>query len=133
MDSNKKKGTGFEQEFAEFLAAHGFWAHLLKQNNDGQPADIIASRSGRPVLLDCKACEKGFFRLDRIEENQWNAMSLWKECGNGKGWFALKLPDDSVWLFSMDDMENFSYTTKILGEGDIRRGFPAEEWVKAWT
>ena len=40
--SNKKIGNDFEKELCEVLAEYGFWVHNFTQNQDGQPADIIA-------------------------------------------------------------------------------------------
>lgn len=132
MDSNKKKGTTFEEEFAEFLSAHGFWVHLLTQNATGQPADIIAAKNGVSLLIDCKVCEKDLFRMDRIEENQWTAMSLWRACGNGEGWFALKTSDGAISMFCLESMERYSLLTTILSRKTINDGEPAEAWVERW-
>lgn len=131
-ESNKKKGTAFERRFAQFLSSHGFWVHLMTQNDAGQPADIIAVKNKQSILIDCKVCEKGYFRLDRIEDNQINAMQLWRECGNGAAWFALELPDGQVRLFSAVDLEGRCAMTTILPREDIVRGFSADQWVEAW-
>lgn len=90
--SNKSNGTAFEKEFAERLAEHGFWAHLLKDNHNGQPFDVIAAKDKRTYVFDCKDCKNGIFVLTRIEENQKSAMQLWRECGNREGMFVLQLP-----------------------------------------
>lgn len=87
--SNKKTGNRFENYFASVLADKGFWVHLLQQNASGQPADVIASRDGKAVLIDCKHCEGDRFLLSRVEENQALAMKKWESCGNGCGWFAI--------------------------------------------
>lgn len=132
MDSNKKKGTAFEEEFAEFLSAHGFWVHLLTQNAAGQPADMVAARNGHALLIDCKSCEKDLFTMARIEDNQWTAMSLWRECGNGEGWFAMKLADGTVTLFCLEEMERYSLLTTVLSRKTLLSGEAAEAWVKRW-
>lgn len=90
--SNKSNGTAFEREFAELLAQHGFWSHLLKDNHNGQPFDVIAVRNGQAYAFDCKDCQNSIFPLGRIEENQQLAMQLWQECGNQEGMFVLRLP-----------------------------------------
>ena len=43
-------------------------------------------------MIDCKVCStsKGF-DLNRVEENQHYSMDLWRDCGNGEAWFAVKL------------------------------------------
>ena len=48
-NNNKTSGNRFEQDFANLLAEHGFWAHVMQQNKAGQPADIIA-RNIFPVI-----------------------------------------------------------------------------------
>ena len=132
MASNKKSGTAFERRFARFLSNMGFWVHLMTQNDAGQPADIIAVKNGKAVIVDCKVCEKGYFRLDRMEENQQSAMTLWKECGNGSGWFALELPTGLVRLFSLQQLMDMSYIKTVLPREDIERGMSVDEWVKQW-
>lgn len=91
--SNKSSGTAFEREWAQMLADHGFWTHCLKDNANGQPFDVIASRNGIAYVFDCKECASGRFQLSRIEENQKNAMTLWRETGNTMGMFVLKFEE----------------------------------------
>lgn len=88
--SNKKTGTAFEREFALLLAGHGFWAHCMADNVNGQPFDVIAARNGVTYVFDCKDCQGKVFRLSRIEENQHNAMTLWSSTGNKPGLFAIR-------------------------------------------
>lgn len=90
-NQNKKVGNAFEQEFCEILAQHGFWAHNLAQNRQGQPFDVIAAKDGAAYVFDCKVCEDDVFDLSRIEENQENAMLLWESKGNRTGRFVFKL------------------------------------------
>ena len=75
MASNKKLGSDFEGRFSQELFKMGFWVHLLTQNSAGQPADIIASRNGKAALIDCKVCEKGYLRLDRVEDKVENGLN----------------------------------------------------------
>lgn len=88
--SNKSTGTKFEKDFAQILAENGFWAHCLKDNENGQPFDVIAARNGIAYAFDCKDCREDSFRLKRIEENQNNAMGLWTATGNGQGLFVIR-------------------------------------------
>lgn len=90
--SNRAVGNAFEQEFSELLYAYGFWVHRLTQDSAGQPADVIAVRNKTAYLIDCKDCSAKGFDLRRVEDNQITAMQLWDECGNGQGWFALRVP-----------------------------------------
>ena len=133
MASNKKLGSDFEGRFAHELSNLGFWVHLLTQNNAGQPADLIASKDGKAALIDCKVCEKGYFRLDRVEDNQIQAMSLWEECKNGPGWFALELPTGQVRMFSLQQLKDLSCLHTIIPREKILQGITVEEWVKAWN
>ena len=87
---NKKLGNDFEKELSEILYDAGYWVHLLNQNKNGQPADIIAVKNGCAYLIDAKVCSYEVFPFRRIEENQHLAMDMWIECGNAKPYFALK-------------------------------------------
>ena len=93
MSSNKKLGNGFETEFCEILSAHGFWVHNMAQNQAGQPADVIAVKSGHAYLIDCKVCSSKSFPLSRVEENQELSMELWKSCGPHH--FGKEVPNES--------------------------------------
>ena len=103
--SNKKLGNQFETEFCEILAEEGFWTHNMAQNAAGQPADVIAVKNGEAHLIDCKVCTRDRFSFDRIEENQSLSMELWRECGNGEGWFALEFSDD-VYMVDLVSLRN---------------------------
>lgn len=89
--SNKSNGTAFEREFAQLLFDNGFWVHLLQDNRNGQPFDVIAAKNGKTYVFDCKDCQTGVFQLSRIEENQRSAMRLWAMTGNRPGMFALNV------------------------------------------
>ena len=87
---NKKLGNDFEKELSEILYDAGYWVHLLNQNKNGQPADIIAVKNGGAYLIDAKVCSYEVFPFKRIEENQHLAMCMWIECNNIEPYFALK-------------------------------------------
>lgn len=128
--SNKKAGTQFERDLCHSLSAYGFWCHNLAQNSQGQPFDVIAARNGVSYPIDCKDCAKDIFKLERIEENQFSAMSLWKETGNREGWFALRLSDGDVYLVSFSDIKAYALSKTVLSEREIRiLGVPLGEWV----
>lgn len=132
--SNKKLGNAFETELCNILSAHGFWAHNLAQNSAGQPADIIAARNSKAHLIDCKVCSGKGFALSRMEENQNLSMSLWRECGNGEGWFALKLNDGRIFMVSHNRIERRASMQSSLSIADIEReGQEIDDWmVTAW-
>ena len=96
--SNKSAGTQFEREFASRLAAEGFWVHRFQDNKNGQPCDVIAARDGEAYLFDCKDCKTDMFSLRRVEENQFNAMRLFDTTGNRRGMFAIRYPDQVIYL-----------------------------------
>ena len=87
---NKKLGNDYEKELSEILYDAGYWVHLLNQNKNGQPADIIAVKNRMAFLIDAKVCSYEVFPFKRIEENQHLAMDMWIECGNIEPYFALK-------------------------------------------
>lgn len=129
--SNKKNGNDFESELAEILSSYGFWVHQLSQNSAGQPADVIAARNGKAYLIDCKVCStnKGF-ALDRVEANQALSMSLWDECGNGQGWFAMKLPTGDIIMLPHLIVKAWSHDHSYLTPAEIfEMGKPIEKWV----
>lgn len=129
--SNKKLGNQFESELCEILSMYGFWCHNLAQNAAGQPADVIAVKNGKAYLIDCKVCstDKGF-ALSRVEENQDLAMHLWNECGNGGGWFAMKLPTDDIIMVPHFIIKAFKNSGSYMTAAEIfEAGKPIEKWV----
>ena len=130
MATNRKIGNKFETEFCEMLFQNGFWTHNLAQNSAGQPADVIAVRNGKAYLIDCKVCINDTFPFSRIESNQHTAMTLWKQSGNGDGWFALQLSNKDIYMIFHDLMMALSLNQSSIGEGLITRyGFPLERWL----
>lgn len=129
MKSNRAVGNSFEQELCDRLFGYGFWAHNLKQDNSGQPADVLAVRNKVAYLIDCKDCSvKGFDRR-RIEENQKLAMELWEQCGNGQGWFALKI-DERIYMLPLVTLVSYKNNQASLLFKDILDvALPLEKWV----
>lgn len=130
MTTNRKIGNSFETEFCELLYAHGFWVHNLAQNAAGQPADVIAARNGKTYLIDCKVCSNRGFALSRMEENQDLSMELWKDTGNGDGWFAI-LIKEHIFMVS-HSIINFQRSLKSrMSKLDFETyGVPLERWLK---
>ena len=128
--TNKKLGNDFEQELCEILSGHGFWTHNMAMNKAGQPADIIAVRNKTAYLIDAKVCSSRGFALSRMEENQELSMELWKECGNGQGWFALKVPTGEIYMLPHICIQAYKRTQAYLSFSDIHEiGKPIEKWV----
>lgn len=130
MNVNRKVGNSFEKDLCRSLSAYGFWCHNLAQNSQGQPFDVIAARNGMSHPIDCKDCSKNIFKMERIEENQFSAMTLWKDTGNGEGWFALRLSNGAIYMISFSNMEANALSKTVLSEREIRvLGEPFGEWV----
>ena len=130
MNVNRKVGHSFEKDLCRSLSAYGFWCHNLTQNSQGQPFDVIAARNGMSHPIDCKDCSKNIFKMERIEENQFSAMTLWKDTGNGEGWFALRLSNGAIYMISFSNMEANAPMKTALSEREIRvLGEPLGEWV----
>ena len=95
---NKKLGNEFEKELSEILYNAGYWVHLLNQNKNGQPADIIAVKNKKAYLIDAKVCSLEKFEFKRVEENQRLSMQMFIECGNTTPYFALKARNEIYML-----------------------------------
>lgn len=130
MKTNKKLGNLFENEFCELLSKKGFWVHLLAQNKSGQPADVIAIKSGMAYLIDCKVCSRHSFSLSRVEDNQQTAMEYWSDCDNGVGWFAIKM-NEEILMLSYDTINELSNRMSSLNDEQLRRfGISLERWLE---
>jgi Holliday junction resolvase len=128
--NNKKLGNDFEASFCQILADNGFWAHQFAQNQDGQPADVMAAKNGRPFLIDCKVCSGKGFALSRMEDNQDLSMSLWKNCGNGEAWFSL-LVGEEIYMMQHTALKACSKTITVLRTEDIKKwGMALADWLE---
>ena len=131
MITNKTLGNAFEQELCDILAKKGFWVHNLAMNKAGQPADILAVRNRVSYLIDAKVCSDKGFALSRIEENQDLSMTLWNECGNGQGWFALKVPTGDIYMLPLVVVLAYKNGQSSLSYTEIHElGKPFDTWVK---
>lgn len=132
--TNKANGNKFEEELAQKLFNEGFWVHRLTQNSAGQPADIMAVKDGEAFLIDAKVCESDVFPFSRVEGNQRTAMELWKQCGNGTGWFAILMRGE-IYMLSYNSILDFeSLKEKSLNYADIlRNGYRFYNWVDTFT
>ena len=129
--TNKKLGNDFEQEFCRALAEKGFWVHNMANRSNGQPADVIAVKNGIAYLIDCKVCAIDRFTFSRIEENQRYAMDLWEECGNGSGWFAVKM-DDVIYMLGYGQIKRFERNNvKSINKAKMQWNIcTLEEWLE---
>ena len=117
--SNKSEGTKYEKEFAELLASKGMWVHLLAQDQNGQPADLIVVDGLRCALIDCKDCKGDRFLLSRIEENQEQAYKLWKE----KTFFPYQV------AIKMNGINYLVYLKDLLREREAGKKSVNQEWL----
>ena len=128
--SNRALGNSFESELCDILYGYGFWTHNLAQNKAGQPADVLAAKNGKAYLIDAKVCSDGKFPLSRVEDNQELAMTLWKECGNGEGWFALKV-NEEIFMIPFFTIKAYMNAQSSLSTAEIYEcGMPLKRWVK---
>lgn len=133
MNVNKKVGNAFERELCEYLSSQGFWVLNIPQNAAGQPADIIAVKNKTAYLIDCKECTNNRFPLSRIENNQHSAMELWRDCGNGEAWFALKISQGQIFMiphYSMKALTNFGDKASLSVKDMAEYGVTYEKWIK---
>ena len=129
--TNKKLGNDFEQDLCETLYMYGFWTHNMAMNKAGQPADVIAVRNKTAYLIDAKVCSSRGFALSRMEENQDLAMELWEECGNGQGWFAIKLPTDEIYMIPHVCIKAYQRVQAYLSFSEIHElGKPLRKWLE---
>lgn len=129
MLSNKKKGSKFEEEFAELLGKNGFWAHVIAPNpKDGsQPFDVQAQKHGKAYNFDCKTVAGQKFLLRRIEENQEKAFTKLASCGSHNNYFVFKRQDGSIWLTDA----YYCISEKQAGIKSIEPGMiTVEEWIE---
>ena len=129
--NNKKSGNDFEQEFCELLAENGFWAHNMANRKNGQPADVIAARNSCAYLIDCKVCAGDRFDFKRVEENQRLAMKRWFNCGNGTGWFAIKMGEEIYMMdfFMLEQMEKENKKSISKAKADWTL-YTFKEWLE---
>ncbi len=131
---NRSNGGRFEQRLSKILSKAGFWVHVMQQNKAGQPADIVAVKGRYHTLIDCKVISNGKgFPFRRIEENQRLAMGMFTKRCDEACWFALELPDKSIWMLSMNTIRKMeSAEMKGISEEELRRHpWTIEEWLKS--
>lgn len=104
--NNKRLGNAFEKEMAERLKENGWWVTFLtpKQNVGSQPADLIAVKNNKVMLIDCKTCSSHLFPISRIEENQRQAFKRFSKCGNTNFILAIKY-QDKIYEINMKDID----------------------------
>ena len=128
---NKKLGNKFEKELSEILYNAGYWVHLLNQNKNGQPADIIAVKNKKAYLIDAKVCSLEKFVFKRVEENQRLSMQMFIECGNTTPYFALKARNEIYMLSYKTIRDLIKQGKKQLDFAEINKyGTRLSTWLR---
>ena len=128
---NKKLGNNFEKELSEILYNAGYWVHLLNQNKNGQPADIIAVKNKKAYLIDAKVCSLEKFAFKRVEENQRLSMQMFIECGNTTPYFALKARNEIYMLSYKTIRDLIKQGKKQLDFAEINKyGTRLSTWLR---
>lgn len=128
---NKKLGNKFEKELSEILYNAGYWVHLLNQNKNGQPADIIAVKNKKAYLIDAKVCSLEKFAFKRVEENQHLSMQMFIDCGNTTPYFALKARNEIYMLSYKTIRDLIKQDKKQLDFAEINKyGTRLNTWLR---
>lgn len=127
--NNRKEGNEFETSLANYLSFFGFWAMPVTQGANGQTVDLIASKSGKTYLIDCKRCETHRFPIDHIEDNQVRSIRAFEKSGGEKGLFALWLDKRDIFMVTLDSLLTHSKKSMNLEEAR-QKGVRLEEWVR---
>ena len=128
---NKKLGNKFEKELSEILYNAGYWVHLLNQNKNGQPADIIAVKNKKAYLIDAKVCSFEKFAFKRVEENQRLSMQMFIDCGNTTPYFALKARNEIYMLSYKTIRDLIKQGKKQLDFAEINKyGTRLSTWLR---
>lgn len=128
MISNKKIGSKFEKDFANFLASKKYWVHFIEgaSHTGAQPCDIIAIKKDFPELYDCKTLnnKNGLFPISRIEENQRLAYERIRECGNPETIFSLAiLWNNNLYYIDFDDIDFNKKSIDLKEISPDKKGF----------
>lgn len=128
---NKKLGNKFEKELSEILYNAGYWVHLLNQNKNGQPADIIAVKNKKAYLIDAKVCSLEKFVFKRVEENQHLSMQMFIDCGNTTPYFTLKARNEIYMLSYKTIRDLMKQGKKQLDFAEINKyGTRLNTWLR---
>ena len=116
--SNKCNGNNFEKSFARVLGSRpGSWVHIITDNANGQPFDIIAVTKTVACAYDCKLCKGDVFALSRVEVNQRLAFEKFSRAG-GLSFLAICFGSepDTVYCINFDDTTNMQKQRITLEE-----------------
>lgn len=101
--SNKALGNTFEARVIARLQECGFWVHLLKDNHNGQPFDIIAIGEEYIWCIDAKHCVGNRFNFSNIRENQKEAFEYLGQFKNEKLFRGFIIGDTELHVLPYND------------------------------
>ena len=59
-------------------------------------------------------------------------MTLWKQTGNGDGWFAIRIANGNIYFVPLRKMEEAMLTQTVLYDFEIKiMGMFFDQWVKS--
>ena len=132
--NNRIAGNHFEEQLCEILRDHGFWTHNMAQNKFGQPADIIAVNGHNAILIDAKVCKSNRFSLERVEDNQYLAMSYWTKITKNPSGFAfyLEQSDEIKFIEFLDIRVLIARGVKGINHSDWEKTISFDEFVELY-
>lgn len=124
----QKKGSAWENEFAQILSRNGFWATVLPKQRDGsQPMDVVAGKQGKIYNFDCKTIKGSTFPLSRIEENQVKAFEKLSQCSCYANYFVIKCDDGTMWMHDAEVL--IAHKNAGIKSINPKEGIPLLNWV----
>lgn len=132
--NNRLTGNRFEQQLCEILKRYGFWTHNMAQNKYGQPADIIAVNGHNAILIDAKVCKNNRFSLERVEDNQYLAMSYWTEITKNPSGFAcyLEQSNEIKFIEFLEIQTLIANGIKAINPSDWKKTISFDEFVELY-
>lgn len=132
--NNRLDGNRFEQQLCETLRNRGFWTHNMIQNKSGQPADIIAVNEHTAILIDAKVCKNNRFSLERVEDNQFLAMSYWTKITKNPSGFAcyLEQSDEIKFIEFLEIKVLIARGVKGINPSDWEKIISFDEFVELY-
>ena len=97
--SVKSIGNQAEKEFATRMHNAGWWVHLLANNRNGQPLDVVMYKGNITWFIDIKNVANGdVFELSRIEPNQHSAFEMLMSYGSSNCAIVILFNDNVFYM-----------------------------------
>jgi len=106
----------------------------MVQNKSGQPADIIAVNEHTAILIDAKVCKNNRFSLERVEDNQFLAMSYWTKITKNPSGFAcyLEQSDEIKFIEFLEIKVLIARGVKGINPSDWEKIMGFDEFLELW-